>query len=148
MMTEKRCRICYRLLERKRLESYPHSATCGVASCAKENKKRVHNDCALRLKRQRAAKKEPAQRAPIATERAAIDTFLAAVRRRASGALRWAALTLGAPQRRRQAAAKRWRQTTGHDRAQTPDQVAWADKMAKLCEPAAIRAAAKRNAVK
>ena len=92
MITEKRCRICYRLLERKRLASYPHSATCGVASCAKENKKRVHNDCALRLKRARAAKKEPAQRAPIATERGVIDTVLSAIRRTALGALRRAGM--------------------------------------------------------
>ena len=96
MIIEKRCRICYRLLERKRLKSYPHSATCGAGRCSLENKKRVHNDCALRTKRARAAKKELAQRAPQAVERGAFDAFLASARKNVTGGLRRAARVFGA----------------------------------------------------
>ena len=38
---------------------------------------------------------------------------------------------------RRRRAALRWAQTTGHAYAHTPGQIAWADKIAALCEPAA-----------
>ena len=44
-------------------------------------------------------------------------------------------------QRRRRAALKRWRQTTGHAYAHTAEQVAWANALERLCEPAAVRAA-------
>ena len=47
---------------------------------------------------------------------------------------------------REAAAAKRWAETTGHAYAHTPGQIAWADKIAEMCQPAAIRAAAERNA--
>ena len=145
-MTERRCTICSRLLAARRRAGWPHARTCGAVLCSVEHKKRVHNILALRLKRQRAAKKEPAQRARPAHGLAAGDGFLSVIRRIASGALRVAERALGVHQRRRRAATKRWRQTTGHAYPQTAEQVAWADKLAAMCEPAAIQAAAKQNA--
>ena len=87
MMTEKRCTICARLIDPKRLASYPHSATCGAGGCSKENRRRVHNNLALRLKRARAAKKELAQRAAQTHGRASVDTSLPRTWADALGAL-------------------------------------------------------------
>ena len=104
-MTEKRCVICARLIDPKRRAGWPHAATCGKPACAKENRRRVHNDLALRLKRQRAAKKELAQRAPQTGDRGAFDAFLASARKNVTGGLRRAAGWLGLSVGKRKGAA-------------------------------------------
>ena len=63
MITEKRCTICSRLILAKRRATYPHAKTCGKRMCYVDNRRRVHNELTLRIKRRaRAAKKELAQR--------------------------------------------------------------------------------------
>ena len=59
---EKRCTICSRLIDPKRLASYPHARTCGERYCYATNRRRVHTELTLRIKRRaRAAKKEQAE---------------------------------------------------------------------------------------
>ena len=60
-MTERRCTICARLIDPKRLASYPHARTCGERYCYATNRRRVHTELTYRSKqRARAAKKEQA----------------------------------------------------------------------------------------
>ena len=90
-MTDLRCKICDRLIDPKRLARYPHSTTCGGRECFVENRRRVHNSLALRLKRARAAKKEPALREPPAHARPTLGTVLSSIHRAVSGAVARAA---------------------------------------------------------
>ena len=95
-MTDLRCKICDRLIDPNRRAGYPHATTCGKRVCFIENRRRVHNGLALRLKRARAAQKEPAQRARPAHALTAIGTVLSSIRERAAGALARAARAVGA----------------------------------------------------
>ena len=118
--THRRCRICDRPIPAKRAATHPRAVLCGATKCVLTDHKRQRNIKATRqrnrriaddpsyrarqlekcryyyVKRRLAAGKIPAERAPIALERGPVDTFLAAVRRRASGALTRAARAFGA----------------------------------------------------
>lgn len=85
-MTDRRCKVCDRLIAAKRQSSYPHAKTCGKRQCFLENRRRVHNDLARRIKRRR--EKTPAHREPVASRGGLIDTFLRTANRIALGALR------------------------------------------------------------
>ena len=76
MTHDLRCKICDRLIPAKRQSTYHHATTCGKRECFVENRRRVHNALARHTKRRASA-----------PERGATDTFLAAIRRSASGAL-------------------------------------------------------------
>ena len=115
MEKDRRCRICARPIPEKRATNYPCAVLCGATKCELKDHRRQRNLKAKRqrdrriaadpdyrlqamqkcrdyyVKRRLAAGKTPAERAPIATERGATDTFLAAIRRSASEALAGAA---------------------------------------------------------
>ena len=110
-----KCPICGKLLGERRLTRYPGAITCGWAACAAKHRRNRHNVARRRyyakryandpgfrakelehgraqyLKKQLAAGKKVNPRARIATNRGPIDTYLAAIRRRASEALAGAA---------------------------------------------------------
>ena len=112
----RRCRICDRTIPAKRAATYPQAVLCGAAECVlkdhrrqinlkakRQRDKRIAADPSYRdrqlekcryyyVKRRLAAGKTPAERAPVWTERGPIDTFLAAIRRGALGALRRAGM--------------------------------------------------------
>ena len=76
MMTELRCKICFRLLRHQRRATFPSAVTCGKSGCQSENRRRVHSAHALHTQRRAraAAKKELAERAPWANRHAPNDT--------------------------------------------------------------------------
>ena len=118
-MTDRRCTICGAGISAKRIARYPIAVLCGADSCTVSNQKRkakvkqarwrekrIARDPEFRLRalqgcrdryvaRRLAAGKKVGPRAPWAgrsPERGAIDTFLAAIRRHALGALRRAGM--------------------------------------------------------
>ena len=117
---DRRCRICKRPIPAKRAATYPQAVLCGKDSCAVKNHKNYNRakqkrwrdkrsaaDPGFRLRhlqacrdryvrRRLAAGKKPAEREPVASPRGPLDTYLSAIRQRASGALRRAARTVGA----------------------------------------------------
>ena len=99
----RRCRICDRPIPAKRAASYPSAVVCGKRKCGleyrrtqfnkhrKNYRRRKASDPAFRLREiQRRREryvlerlrlgKTPAERAPVAPEAGALDTFLAGIR--------------------------------------------------------------------
>ena len=104
MTNTKTCPVCDLAVDASRLARYPSARTCGVPACAKEHRRtqfntirkryrdrRMANDPAFRLREKQKAReryvvgrlrlgKTPAERAPVAPEAGALDTFLAGIR--------------------------------------------------------------------
>ena len=116
---EKTCPICAKTVDASRLAKYPSAVVCGRRKCTLKYRRAAFNKIRRRYRNKRIATDpefcqrenqrargryalrrlaagKPVVRKPIATEPAAIGTFLAAIRRRASGALVRAARAFGA----------------------------------------------------
>ena len=115
-----KCPVCGKLLGERRLTRYPGAIVCGFEECSKQHRRNQQNknrnryharryarDSAFRERerqyareqyrlKQLAAGKTVIPRARIATERGAIDTFLAIIHRSAAAALTRAARAFGA----------------------------------------------------
>ena len=74
-MTDRRCTICFRLLQPQRRAKFHSAVTCGKSECEIANRRRVHSGHALLSQRRaRAAKKAQVEWAHQTNERAAVDT--------------------------------------------------------------------------
>ena len=118
MTNTKICQVCDLAVDASRLARYPSARTCGNRKCGLEYRRRQFNkhrktyrdrrnasDPAFRLReiqrrheryvlRRLRLGKTPAEREPVAATRGPVDTFLAAIRRIALGALRRAGMRM------------------------------------------------------
>lgn len=116
MMTDRRCKICDRLIPVKRRRRHPGAVLCGSDSCDVVNQRRRHNrkQATWRLAR---GERDPEWRAH--------QSYLAGLRYQ---------------KRRARAAAKkelveRAHQTNERAAVDTSVPITWADKVAALCGP-------------